>query len=110
MVKQLNEYLLGWLNYYKLVPSISLWRDLDSWIRQKLRCYKLKQKKSGNTIAKYLKSLGVSDIEARQIGSSGKGWWRISRTRAVHRALNKAWFKEQGLMSLEERWAQLLKA
>lgn len=110
VIKELNVYLLGWLNYYKLVEGHSVWRGLDSWIRRKLRCYKLKQKKGGSTIANYLIELGVSAHEARQIGSSGKGWWRLSHTRAVNRALNNEWFKSQGLVSLEEKWAQLLKA
>lgn len=110
VVDELNQYLRGWLGYYHLNSNRSVWQGLDSWIRRKLRCYKLKQKKRCSTIAKYLISLGVSEIEARQIGSSGKGWWRLSRTRALHRALNNAWFKTQGLICLEEKWAQLLNA
>ena len=110
VIEELNQYLRGWLGYYHLNSNRSLWQGLDSWIRRKLRCYKLKQKKRCSTIAKYLMSLGVSEIEARQIGSSGKGWWRLSRTRALHRALNNAWFKTQGLICLEEKWAQLLNA
>lgn len=110
VVDELNQYLRGWLGYYHLNANRSVWQGLDSWIRRKLRCYKLKQKKRCSTIAKYLISLGVSEIEARQIGSSGKGWWRLSRTRALHRALNNAWFKTQGLICLEEKWAQLLNA
>lgn len=108
VTQQLNEYLLGWLNYYRLYESRGLWRRLDSWIRRKLRCYKLKQKKQGSTISKYLMSLGVSNIEARKIGSSGKGWWRLSRTRALHQALDREWFKNQKLISLEKRWVTLL--
>lgn len=110
VLEELNVYLRGWLNYYRLSNSRRVWQELDSWIRRKLRCYKMKLKKRGNTIAKYLMSLGVSEIEARKIGSSGKGWWRLSLTRAVHRALDNDWFKSQGLISLEEGWVKLLKA
>lgn len=110
VIKELNLYLQGWQNYFQLSSSQRAWQQLDSWIRRKLRCYNLKQKKSGSTIAKYLMSLGVSEKEARQIGSSGKGWWRLSRTRAVHRALDKNWFQNQGLIFLEERWGKLVKA
>ena len=106
---RLNDFLRGWINYFKLSRSKRLMQELDSWIRRKLRCYKLNQKKSGKPIAKYLMSLGVSEKEARNIGSSGKGWWRISRTRPVHRALDNAWFNHQGLINLCERW-KLLKA
>ena len=110
VIEQLNQYLRGWLGYYYLGSWPSVWREFDSWIRRKLRCYKLKQKKRGSTIAKYLMSLWIAEVEARKLGSSGKGWWRLSRTRALHRALDKIWFKSQGLICLEDRWVKLLKA
>lgn len=110
VIAKLNTYLRGWLQYYHLCTSRRIWQEFDSWIRRKLRCYKLKLKKRGSTVAKYLMSLGADEKEARQIGSSGKGWWRLSLTRAVHRALDNAWFEGQGLINLEERWSQLLKA
>ncbi|WP_431522804.1 group II intron maturase-specific domain-containing protein [Methylophaga thalassica] len=110
VIDQVNVYLRGWIGYYYLASRPSEWREFDSWIRRKLRCYKLKQKKRGSTIAKYLMSLGMGEIESLKLGSSGKGWWRLSRTRALHRALDNAWFKDQGLICLEEKWAQLLKA
>jgi RNA-directed DNA polymerase len=110
VVKQRNQYLRGWFNYYRLSMSKSLWEELDSWIRRKLRCYKLKQKKGGSSLAKYLMSLGCPEREARKMGSSGKGCWRLSRTRAVHQTLTKEWFENQGLMSLRELWACTLKA
>ena len=106
VIRQLNQYLRGWFNYYKLVESKTLWRDLDSWIRRKLRCYKLKQKKRGKSISQYLKSLGLRDQEARQIASSGKGWWRLSRTGELHRTLDIKWFRGQKLISLYDQWVQ----
>lgn len=110
VIEELNSYLGGWLNYFRLAEAKSLLESLDSWIRRKLRCYKLKQKKRGSSIIKLLMSLGVSEKEARGIGSSGKGWWRLSLTQAVHRALDNAWFKDQGLINLKDRWAELLNA
>jgi len=110
VIRELNRYLKGWLNYFKLAEINSLWRTLDSWIRRKLRCYKLKQRKKCSSIRKFLMSLGVDERSARQISSSGKGWWRLSRTHAVHRALTLSWFKEQGLVSLSEHWFKLVKA
>ena len=110
VIRELNQYLRGWLNYYRLAENRSLWGELDSWIRRKLRCYRLKQCKKSKAIVRLLVSRGVSEIEARKIGSSGKGWWRLSRVRAVHRALDNAWFANQGLIGLHEQWVKLLKA
>lgn len=109
VLKTLNAYLRGWLHYYQLAEIRSLWRRLDSWIRRKLRCYRLKQQRKYTTVVKFLTNLGVSRIEAMRIGSSGKGHWRLSRTQAVHQALSKAWFHSQGLLNLEERWEEVVK-
>ena len=110
VIRELNRYLKGWLNYFKLAEISSLWRTLDSWSRRKLRCYKLKQRKKCSAIRKLLMSLGVNERSARQLSSSGKGWWRLSCTHAVHRALTLSWFKQQGLVSLSDHWFKLVKA
>lgn len=102
VVKELDRFLCGWYNYFKLATVRALWSTLDSWIRRKLRCFKLKQQKTGSSIIRLLRSLGVAEIEARQIGSSGKGWWRLSLTPAVNRALNNKWLKSMGFESLLE--------
>lgn len=106
VIERLNKMLPGWLNYFQMARTPSLYRELDAWIRRKLRCYKLKQKSRG--IVRFLMSMGISEREARQTHSSGKGWWRLSHTPALDRALNNAWFKTQGLFSLSEQWAKLV--
>lgn len=104
VIFRLNTYLRGWVNYYRLNQYKSHFKDLDSWIRRKLRCYKLKQKKRCS-IVPMLISMGIPEIEARQIGSSGKGPWRLSITPALHRTLDIAWFKLQGLINLSDKMA-----
>ena len=106
VVGKLNKMLPGWLNYFHLAKAKGLCRDLDAWIRRKLRCYKLKQKSRG--IVRFLMSRGISEKEARQLNSSGKGWWRLSLTPALNRALDNEWFKSQGLYSLSDHWAKLV--
>jgi Retron-type reverse transcriptase len=108
ILRQIRSYLSGWLQYFKLSNFPSHFRDLDSWIRRKLRCYRLKQRKSYWSIATFLIGLGVSKREAIRISSSGKGWWRLSVTPAAHRAMGNAWFREQNLYSLEENWKKLV--
>jgi RNA-directed DNA polymerase len=104
VISRLNIYLQGWVNYYRLNQYKSHFKDLDCWIRRRLRCYKLKQKKRGS-IVPMLIFMGIPELEARQIGSSGKGFWRLSITPALHRALDIAWFKLQGLINLSDKMA-----
>lgn len=100
IVRQLNRLLLGWIGYYKLTEYSSQLRGLDSWIRRKLRCYRLKQKKRSWSIAKFLIALGVPAQSAWNTAKSSKGWWRLSSSPALHQAMTNAWFEELGLVNL----------
>ena len=103
VISELNETLRGWINYFKLTEWPSQTRRLDEWIRHKLRCYRLKQRKRSWPIAKFLMKLGVHERSAWSLAKSGKGWWRLSGGHALHQSMNNTWFKEQGLISLIEK-------
>jgi hypothetical protein len=107
VIKDLTEYLRGWLHYFKLARARSLLRDLDSWIRRRLRGYRLKQRKRRWPIAKWLQQLGVREHLAWQLAMSSKGWWRLSRNPVINQALPNVWFEEQGLFSLLKAYDQL---
>ncbi|MDF1677529.1 MAG: group II intron maturase-specific domain-containing protein [Legionellaceae bacterium] len=109
MISSLNSYLPGWFQYFLLVDGISLFRDLDSWIRRRLRCYRLKQRKRRYPIAKYLMTLGVSRQDAWRLAKSDKSWWRKSHNPIINKAMPNGWFSELGLFSLHEK-AKALKA
>ena len=103
IVRQLNKLLLGWIGYYKLTEYPSQLRDLDGWIRRKLRCYRLKQKKRSWPIARFLITLGVPARSAWNTAKSSKGWWRLSSSPALHHAMTNAWFEELGLVNLSTK-------
>ncbi|QZT37527.1 hypothetical protein K5X82_01230 [Halosquirtibacter xylanolyticus] len=43
VVEELNPILHGWFHYFRRANCKRLLRELDAWIRRKLRCYRLKQ-------------------------------------------------------------------
>jgi len=45
VIAELTQYLRGWQHYFKLAISKSAMQRLDEWIRRRLRCYRLKQRK-----------------------------------------------------------------
>jgi RNA-directed DNA polymerase len=100
IIADLNRTLRGWINYFQLTQWPSQLERLDTWIRRKLRCYRLKQRKETWPIAKFLMSLGVPAQSAWPLAKSGKGWWRLSMSIPVHHAMTNAWFEEQGLINL----------
>jgi RNA-directed DNA polymerase len=107
VIQELNRYLRGWLQYFRWAKMTTQLRDLDGWIRRRLRCYRLKQRKRSYSIASWIISLGVKANLAWQLGMSSKGWWRLSQNPVINQALPNAWFKEQGLYSLLENYSLL---
>ncbi len=39
VVRELREYVLGWHGYFGYAEARSVFKELDSWIRRRLRCY-----------------------------------------------------------------------
>jgi RNA-directed DNA polymerase len=110
MRTRLNEfrsYARGWLAYFRLAQVKSTFRDLDKWLRRRVRACYLKQWPKSKTRLKRLIKLGVSKRDARGTAMSGKGPWRLSRTLPVQRGLSIEFLTEQGLFNLEEYWFSL---
>ena len=100
MVKELSEYLTGWKGYFGYCQTPSVLRDLDSWIRRRLRCVAWKQWKRGRKRYTELRTRGVrKELAARTAGST-HGPWRISRSPALSYALPNAFFDALGLPRL----------
>lgn len=107
IITELNQLIPGWVRYFRYAKAKSKLEDLDTWIRRKLRCYKLKQFKKRVTIARNLQKMGVPEWSAWLLAMSGKGWWKLSNTPQAASAMNLTWFKEQGLHGLSEIYSTL---
>ena len=107
VIVELIPVMRGWLNYFHRARCKSLLKNLDSWIRRKLRCYRLKQCKRVITIQQFLKSRGVDTWLSWILALSGKGHWRKSGCPQMHQALNNKWFDEAGLYNLSLNYVRL---
>lgn len=107
IISELNSFTTGWVTYYRLAACKTHLKRMDEWVRRKVRCFRLKQLKRRWTIIKFLKSHKVKTLDAVTTASSGKGWWRLCRTPALHRAMSNAWLRKLGLKSLLERYEKL---
>jgi RNA-directed DNA polymerase len=104
VIVELNKFLGGWLPFYRYAAFRGELQRMDEWIRRKLRCYRLKQRKRGKSISGLLRKMGVSAKSASRVGSSGKGPWRLADCPPVHRAMSIKWFQSQGLVSLVAKY------
>ena len=106
-LNELRLYLRGWIDYFILEQRKSLARELDKWLRRRVRACYWKTWRLPRTRVRKLKSFGVPHDEAMSYGNSRKGPWRMSMVSAVQRSLSNDWLASQGLFSLEERWSEL---
>lgn len=100
VVDRLKPYILGWRGYFGFCETRSVLLTLDEWIRRRLRNLQWKQWKRGKRRFSELTRLGVSQELSANTAGSGKGPWRISKSPAMHRALNIAFFDSMNLPKL----------
>ena len=78
VVEKLRPYLLGWKAYFGLAQTPKVWRELDEWLRHRLRAIQLKQWKRPRTIYRELKALGAPAKVATRVAGNSRCWWRNS--------------------------------
>jgi len=98
MVGDLARYLNGWRGYFGFCQTPSVLRDLDSWIRRRLRCAIWKQWKVFRRRRKGLMARGLDEWLASVTAFRSHGPWRISHSKAMH-----VYFDSLGLPRLTGR-------
>jgi RNA-directed DNA polymerase len=73
-----------------------LFRDLDSWIRRRLRMVQMRSWKKPQKLLRVMRMRGwENDLPSIRMTA-----WRNSSCQHAHYAMPNAWFKEIGLCSL----------
>jgi len=103
MVAELARYLRGWRGYFGFCETPSVLRDLDSWVRRRLRSVAWKQWKRGRTRFAELRRRGLGKNLAAQHAGSPHGPWHMSRSPALSYALPNAYLRSLGLPALARR-------
>src|ERR1700760_1971967 len=78
VVDRLRPYVRGWKAYFRLAQTPRVWRELDQWLRHRLRAIQLKQWKRGTTMYREIRALGGKPEVARQVAANSRRWWRNS--------------------------------
>jgi RNA-directed DNA polymerase len=100
LIAPLARYMIGWRGYFSFCQTPIVLRNLDAWIRRRLRMYIWRQWKNGPTRFAQLRRLGVSHFHAAVAAGSEPGYWRMARHVAVQQALSNAYFDSIGLPRL----------
>lgn len=101
IINDMSDYITGWKLYFGFSEAKSLFQNLDSWVRRRLRCYLWKQ--WGRAGYRRLVERGVTRDLAWFTAKSAHGPWRISRSPALSFALPKRYFVRMGLPLLYDK-------
>jgi len=107
VIEELNSFTRGWVIYFRHAAAKTHLQRLDEWIRQKLRCYRLKQCKRAKGLGRFLLARGLNKDAAWCLAGSGKGWWRKANSPQARMAMTNAWFAAEGLDNLLHRYLAL---
>ena len=98
IIAELRKYIQGWKAYFQLAEVTSPLRDIDKWIRRRLRSYHWKQ--WGRRGYRELRKRGVEVRLAWNTCKSAHGPWRLSKSPAMYYALPNKYFADLGLPSV----------
>jgi RNA-directed DNA polymerase len=96
IAEDLRGYVPGWKAYFRLAQTPGVMRELDEWLRHRLRAVQLKQWRRGTTMFRALQALGASVGLAARIAGNARRWWRNSRM-GLNRVLSVEYFDRLGV-------------
>ena len=77
--KEYQEYVRGWVQYYRLADMKGLLKRTDEWARRRIRAVYWKQWKKIKTRYRMLKALGMEHWMAKELACSRKGYRRMAQ-------------------------------
>ena len=116
-IEEINQWYVGWANYYSMTQYPAQLRKIEAHTRRRLRARLVDQQKSKRNLFKKLVKRGVRrGLAAKQVFSNRRRW-ALSHTKAVEKAYSNQWFAAQGLRTMSdqalghwfeiERWIKL---
>lgn len=100
--ESLKQYIVGWVNYFKLANMKGLLQQTDEWYRRRLRMVIWKQWKRIRTRLRNLIKLGVNKYKAWEFANTRKGYWRTANSPILKRTVTNERLKESGYVFLSD--------
>jgi RNA-directed DNA polymerase len=101
-IDRLSIYLTGWRGYFGFCQTPELLRNLEGWVRRRLRCLAWTQWRTGRRRYTALRQYGIGPSLAATTTAAARrhGPWRLSRHPALQAALSNAFLAASGLPTL----------
>lgn len=105
---RLKFLIIGWLNYFKPAKNMAaILREIDKWMRRKIRTVYWKCWKKTKTKYRELKRLGIPHDYAYPWANSRKGYWKVAGSGILHRPLNDEKLVQLGWPTFLDRYREL---
>jgi len=91
-LEEINQWYVGWSNYYSLTCYPSQLKKIEAHIRRRLRSRLVDQQKRKQHLYRKLVKRGVPQKQASKAVFSNNKRWQLSNTRAVTKAYSNSWF------------------
>lgn len=75
-ILKLKQYIIGWLNYYRLADMKVILRRTDEWLRRRIRAIYWKQWKKVKTRYKMIRKYNIPEWKVHEFANCRKGIWR----------------------------------
>ena len=99
---RLNQVVRGWTNYFKQADAKKLLKELDEWLRSRIRMVTWKRWKLIRTRFENLKRAGLDEKRAWMWANTRKGYWRTAHSPILLRVLSNDLIKRAGYLSFLE--------
>ncbi len=95
-IEKLQTTINGWVNYYVTANAKPIMRELDMFVRVRLRMCCWKMWKNPATRVKELSKLGCSKDMAYKWGNSSKSYCRVANSQILKHTLKNKVFEKRG--------------
>ena len=106
-ISKINEVQRGWLNYFQGTSIHGKLRDVDGWLRNRLRYCIWHDWKKPERKRKNLIRLGVTPDDAYAWSRTRKGGWAVAQSPILNTTITKSRLKKRGYYSLLEIYTLL---
>lgn len=102
---KMQQFIRGWVNYFKLADMKNLLLSIDRWLRHRIRAIYWKQWKKVRTRVRKLRNLNLPEWVVQEIANCRKGIWRSALV--LNQALTNKELANLGYMSLTGYYLQV---
>ena len=103
--EKLRQCIVGWVNYFGMADMKAIAKELDEWLRRRIRMCFWKQWKKIRTKHDNLVKLGIGEQKAWEYANTRKSYWRTANSPILSRTLTNVHLRKIGFITVAERYS-----